>query len=929
MSLSRYFVCALVFPWACAAVSGAEIKVLFRPHDPYGSPRPASGQEHVPLLTTFYVELGVDGSSDAIVPESIGIELEAKGQPALAILRPGQRASEGYRARFMPAKHPKGGTALAVYVDSERRLQPSTRYTLRVSAKSREGAVVPAGPGTWQFTTEAAPPTQSVNFKLSLKSPSVHWRGGFFTGFCSTGFCTSDVNRLPTFRLMEEVRKTSPRAWSLQRDFWLTGMEHQPAFLSGNLPNLVRERETRRIAAIDRLPEGALLRVEDFFGHQQYGIPSGRPLTEDYHPGDEVLIADGVHDARAKVIRTDDRQRTVLVTSFSAPAGGWKIAYASPPKAKEDPNAPGTFPPGGCYLRKFRPSGTPVYYWGRLEHEWDLAHKQFHRRLLPNFADAPGDLALDGRNWTTAKDYVELHETTRAIAGHIIERYGPAALEFPWSAFNEPDLMGFFWRSDWNELQKFYDYTVDAILRAFEDRGYDSRRVMVGGLELGGIFGTNLRLREFLGHCSPQANVAGALASNAAFADRRLDGKRSKRVESLCKANGGRGSPCDFISIHAYNRSQLMADKLIRAKEMALEIDAEYYAGLWVNSHESCPDWQPPPDPAYHDSYLGNGYYSTWCADVARRQLQRAAQDPRYAYGESILTFWAWPCENFEGRNDCVRAIRVDDNGDGKADRTVTVAMPILHFLGLMARMGHVGWLSRAVQDESGDPSCGQYHVLPERTIGGHVVSGFASQVGDALYILLYSHHMLDTESRSEAEFNVMLRLADLKSRQVRVEEYRFDKDHNSYFRLGRQLRDEPLEQAHDAAQLARLQEALRQLESNDRSEQLAGLDRLAALGPAASQAGGAIYRLYEKSSDATVREKAIGTIMRLNAPRAYPASAIKNIEDLARLRSSGTSSQKVSPNGRLEIRLKMAGNGANWISVQPVGSGSSLPDGR
>ena len=176
-------------------------------------------------------------------------------------------------------------------------------------------------------------------------------------------------------------------------------------------------------------------------------------------------------------------------------------------------------------MRKFNPCGTPAYYWGRLDCEWDVSHRQFHRRMVPNFADAPGDLSLDGRSWTTAKDYAELHEAVRAITSHVIERYGDAALEFTWSVFNEPDLMPVFWRSDWNELQKFYDYTVDGILRAFEDHGYDSHRVFVGGLELGAIFGVHLRLEDFLGHCSPRAKVAGALLKNAAFADRRLDGK--------------------------------------------------------------------------------------------------------------------------------------------------------------------------------------------------------------------------------------------------------------------------------------------------------------------------------------------------------------------------------------------------------------------
>lgn len=149
------------------------------------------------------------------------------------------------------------------------------------------------------------------------------------------------------------------------------------------------------------------------------------------------------------------------------------------------------------------------------------------------------------------------------IAGHIIDRYGGDSLTFVWSIFNEPDLGPLFWRADWDELQRYYDYTTDAILRAFEDRGYDSSKVFIGGLELGGIFGVHLKLTEFFAHCSPTTETKGALPLNAAFADKRLDGKRSKRVETLCKAHKGKGSPCDFVSIHSYNRSELMAAKLI------------------------------------------------------------------------------------------------------------------------------------------------------------------------------------------------------------------------------------------------------------------------------------------------------------------------------------------------------------------------------
>jgi hypothetical protein len=880
-----------------AATPAAEVKLIAKPHDPYGAPRPAPNQEHVPLQSSVYVELGLSekGSSDVVLPESVAIELEPEGGPAISILRPNRQFADGYAGKFLHGKDEQKRATLAVYVDPTRKLRPATKYTARVTARSRDGAALTAAAGTWHFTTEAEPKPQPIDFRLALGEPAVRWQGGFFTGICNVAFCTSAANRIPTFELMEQVRKESPRAWSLQRDFWLTGMEHKPGFLKTNLPNIVRERETRHVTAIEPHADGSLLRVEDFFGHAQYGIPSDRPVSADYHAGDEVLVADGANGARAKVVKADDRERTVLVTGLTVPAVGWKLNYAGPLPTKEDPDAPGLFPPGGCYLRKFAPCGTPAYYWGRLDKEWDLDHRRFKRRVLPNFADAPGDLSIDGRDWTTAKDYAELHEVVRAITGHVIDRYGDAALAFVWSVFNEPDLGALFWRSDWNELQKFYDYASDGILRAFEDRGYDSKKVFVGGLELGGIFGTHLKLNEFLSHCSPREQKApGALSPNAAFADKRLDGKRSKRVEELCRANGGRGAPCDFISIHAYNRSRMMADKLAHAKEVALGIDPDHYAKLWINSHESTPGWAPPPDPAYGDSFLGNGYYPTWCADVACRLLRRAAADPRYGFGESILTVWPWPPADFQGANDCVRAIRVAGE-----DRTVTVAMPILHFLGLLARMGP------------------EFHVLPEQTASGHAVSGFASRDGDTLRVLLYSHDPFDTESRSEASFDVSLRLTGLAGRKVAVQEFRFDKDHNSYFRLGREWRERPRDGKLTQDQSDALQAALKDLESDRLATQLAGLEKLAALGPSAASALAAVYELHERSEDAGVKAKATAVLKRINAPKGYPAAVVKQVEELSQLHRTGTATYDVAADGGVTIKAVVAGNGANVLVIE------------
>jgi len=918
--------------------SSSKIVRVSRKADPYGVPRPSPGEQHVPLTTSLYFELAVQSKTDDDVdPNSVTIALEPDGGQPMSVLDKDQRFAEGYTGRLFPGKQGRDGRTLAVYAEGSQPLQPSTRYTVRIAARSKQGAELPAASRQWQFTTEAAGEPASLHFEVDTSdaAPRIAWQGGFFSGFCGTSFATNHKNRIPTFELMDQVRQSSPRAWSLQRDFWLTGMERQPKLLSGNLPGIVRELETRRIVAINAQAEHVRLRLEDFFGHQQYGIASNRPLAGDYRPGDEVLIADGVSSARATVVSVDDAERSIVVTAFDTPNGGWKLDYAGPLPEQEDPLAPGLFPPGGCHLVKFRPVGTPRYFWRRLDHEWDMAIRRFDRRVLVNFADAPGDLAIDGRNWTTAKDYAQLHEVVHAITTHVIDRYGDRSLDFPWSVFNEPDLGGHFWRSDWIELQKFYDYTVDAILRAFEDRGYDSQQVFVGGLELGAIFGTNLRLREFLVHCSPRAaEVKGALMSNAAVADPRLDGKRSKRVESLCGAHEGRGSPCDFVSIHAYNTSQLMADKLARAKEMALEVDAEYYARLWVNSHESCPGWDMPLDPAFSDSYLGNGYYPTWCADVARRQLAKAAGDPRYGYGETILTFWPWPARDFEGRNDCVREVQVDDDGDGLRDRTITLPMPILHFLGLLNRMQDGFW------------------VLPEQVVGGHVVSGFVARSDGEIaerkeaerapggqapepaagfeqarsaprwLVLVYAHQMLDTQSASGRSFDVTLDLRGLPTSGYAVREYRFDKEHNSYYRLARPLRDRP-DPRHDPTPKVRdqFQAAVRRLESADRDTQLAALDEIEKLPIAGNWAALPLLEFFQRTTHPESRDRLLRMAQRMTAPRAYSAEEVSKIESLARLQQTRRQQHQVAADGQLVLQIPLNGNAASFLEIEPDGT--------
>jgi hypothetical protein len=156
---------------------------------------------------------------------------------------------------------------------------------------------------------------------------------------------------------------------------------------------------------------------------------------------------------------------------------------------------------------------------------------------------------------------------------------------------------------------------------------------------------------------------------------------------------------------------------------------------------------------------------------VTRRLLQQASADARYGFGESILTFWPWPNGNLGGWDDVTQVLGVDTDGNGTANHQVTLALPTLNFLGLLNTMGDNYW------------------VLPEQTQNGHLIAGFASRpTADEVRVLVYSQQGLDTQSRSDRAFVAPVVVSGLGWPQAHVQQYRFDKAHNSYYGLAKQL---------------------------------------------------------------------------------------------------------------------------------------------
>lgn len=903
-----------------------EIQMIKKAPDPHGIPRPMPGSEFVPTETSFYFKLawvaGQNEPAETIDPDSITVRLESEGAEPLLLLKKGGELASGVSGSIREMEI-GGNPGVAVSLDPETILKPGTTYTVQIHAQTKEGSAFvetesfyrpmlmtfratggearPAGPETWTFTTEPTTEVYEVVMPLDLSQKPVHWHGAFFSGVCNVQFCTSEELYGPTYELMREARRDHPNAWSFQRDFWLTGTAYRPSIIfTETLPNIVREKETRRIHSIERTDEGVLLRLEEYFGHQQYGVESGRPLSEDYQPGYTVMVADGIHDARAEVLAVDDQAGTLLLDALPSVEGGWQIDYTAPLPEAEAPDFPGLFPSGGAYLRRFDPHGTAVYYWGRLDKEWDLVHGTYQRRVLPNFVDATGCLSKTGRTGYPPKDYAQWHETVREITGHIIARYGEASLDFVWSIFNEPDLKR-FWNQNPEELLRFYDYTADGILRAFEDHGYDSEEVFIGGLELGAIFGVQMRLEDFLAHCSPNVDDGGP--GNAAYADPRLDRKRSNRVQAMGDAHEGRGSPLDFISIHLYNRSELAAEKMIAAKQTALEIDEDYYAKLWINSHEACPDWSPPSDPAAADSYLGNGYFKSWTIDLVARLLRKAAEDSRFSYGETIMTVWP-PLNNFQGLNAVTRRLDVDETGDGQADSTRTIPVPLFHVMTLLS-------------DFHGD-----FYLLPHHEINGYSVGGFATTEPDGtLRVMLYSHAPADTQSRSRTSFTIDLALEGLQmpGDQVRITQYRFDRHHNSYFQPAVQHRKGPGDLPVEA-----LNKVFSQLAENGTAAREFAMEQLDAISHT-NKTGllEQITKFVRTAGDKELRQH--GASLRnvdfasLLGGGPLSAAEADRFEELAQLRPTDVSTHGLEEGTLPKLTFSVTGNGLNLVILEPI----------
>jgi hypothetical protein len=281
---------------------------------------------------------------------------------------------------------------------------------------------------------------------------------------------------------------------------------------------------------------------------------------------------------------------------------------------------------------------------------------------------------------------------------------------------------------------------------------------------------------------------------------------------------------------------------------------------------------------------------------MVRRQLQQGAIDSRYAQGETILTTWP-PPPDFAGINVFTTQLHVDENGDARSDRTETLPSPVFHAAGLLASMGERHW------------------VIHEQQVGGHVVAGFASSGADgSLRLVVYNHHAHDTQSRSEASFELALVLRGLKYSAVQVQQYRFDRARHSCFEQARTLLDR---QTDRATAPGAIEAARAALESEDPAEQRKVLDLLPGIARAdLLSLAGPFLALVERTPDDALRRDLQAAVARLGT-RAYPAEDVKRLCQQVELQPL-TDHVVVDEDGTVRLEVPLTANGTMFLILAP-----------
>ncbi len=400
-------------------------------------------------------------------------------------------------------------------------------------------------------------------------------------------------------------------------------------------------------------------------------------------------------------------------------------------------------------------AGNPVYDWRILDRIFDAftqagvkplvelgfmpqalsTHPEPYRHNFPK--DSVGAIYT---GWAyPPKDYHKWSELISKVVSHLRVRYGDAALKgWLWEVWNEPDIG--YWQGTPQEYFKLYDFTVEAVLKAYPG-------ARIGGPDTTGPGSPKAAefLRFFLEHCAHERNFA--------------DGKIGSRL--------------DFISFHPKGSPKWMGDhvqmglaKQLESIERGFEIVAS--RPEWRSIPIVLGEWDPEGCAACsaqqypQNSYRNGTLYACYTAEALSRTLDLAER--KQVSLEGMVT-WAF---EFEDQPYFAGFRTLATNGIDK---------PVLNafrMFGLLQQQRLRITSSGTLDTES---------VVQSGVRGPADVNAIATRGGQELAILIWNYHD-DDQTAPPAAIEVEVRGLPKDIKRTAVEHFRVDALHSNAYSM-------------------------------------------------------------------------------------------------------------------------------------------------
>jgi xylan 1,4-beta-xylosidase len=404
-------------------------------------------------------------------------------------------------------------------------------------------------------------------------------------------------------------------------------------------------------------------------------------------------------------------------------------------------------------------SGHPIYSWVILDQIFDTFHtagikplveigfmpKALSTHAEPYRHDFPHNKVNDiYTGWAyPPNDYQKWSALIFQFVHHLRERYGDDEVKtWLWEVWNEPDIG--YWKGTPDEYFKLYDFSVDAVLRAFPG-------ARIGGPDTTGPGNDKAAgfLQAFLEHCAHEKNYA----------------------------SGKVGSQLDFISFHPKGSPtwqgehvQMGISRQLAAIQRGFTIVASFPEWkqtpiiLGESDPEGCAACSAEKNP--QNLYRNGALYGAYTVEVLSNVLALARQERVNLLG--VVT-WAF---EFEDQPYFAGFRELATNGVDK---------PVLNAFRMLGLLGH----ERVKVTSSGSLATDEALRSGVRAIPD--INAIATRKNREIEVLIWNYHDDDVPFPA-APINLVVAGLPTDTKRVLLEHFRVDANHSNAFTAWKEM---------------------------------------------------------------------------------------------------------------------------------------------